>query len=319
MKRLTFLALSILAIGIFLQSCNSCNNQKANNKIKVGYLPMVSSLTHFVAMDKGYYKEQGIDVEGNPIKTSNLIAQDVVAGNIDLGIELSIVPLLKQLEVNPNAAKIFSVSSINVENGFDGILVNPKSTIKSLKDLSGKKVGVFPGSTAKNSLMAIFSDSCKNFESPIFIELDPSVHLQSLLSGEIDALYTYEPSLTIGMLKHGFVKIIPSIYGMQYSPSPIGVAAINNKWVSENPELAHKFFKALDKAVEFIRTNPVEARTILAKNTSLREEYAEKMNIMPMSKSTEIDLANLDGYLDLLLKMSEISKTHKASDLCIKY
>ena len=65
---------------------------------------MVSSLTHFVAVEKGYYKEEGLEVEANPIKTSNLIAQDLVAGHIDVGIELSIVPLLKQLENSPNAA-----------------------------------------------------------------------------------------------------------------------------------------------------------------------------------------------------------------------
>jgi ABC-type nitrate/sulfonate/bicarbonate transport system substrate-binding protein len=320
-KRRTTFNLGVLTLFIsiimVLMSCNGCN-KKSSNKIRVGYLPMVSSLTHFVALEKGFYKEEGLDVEANPIKTSNLIAQDVITGNIDVAIELSIVPLLKQLEVNPDAAKIFSVSSINVENGFDGILVKPTSSIKGLKDLSGKKVGVFPGSTAKNSLMLLFNDSCKNMAPPVFIELDPSVHLQSLLSDEIDALFTYEPSLTIGMQKNGFIKAIPSIYGMQYSPSPIGVAAVNNKWATENPETAIKFYKAINKAVDFIKSNKAEATQILAKSTKLDPAYAARMNIMPMSKSQEIDEKNLDGFISLLFKMGEVSKQPKASEVCIK-
>ena len=112
-SKFPLVAFTFLAIA--LSSCNSCNNQQPQNKkIRVGYLPMVSSLTHFVAVEKGYYKEEGLEVEANPIKTSNLIAQDLVAGHIDVGIELSIVPLLKQLENSQNSAKIFSISSIKI-------------------------------------------------------------------------------------------------------------------------------------------------------------------------------------------------------------
>ena len=149
MKQITLLIL----IGLTLFS--SCkNNQKEKNgetaeKVTVGYLNMVSSLTHFVAIEKGYYKEQNLEVTGNPIKTSNLIAQELATGHIDFGIELALTPALKQLEQSPNSIKIFSTSTITVENGFDAILVKNDSPIKSLEELAGKKVGGFPGTTAK--------------------------------------------------------------------------------------------------------------------------------------------------------------------------
>lgn len=305
---------AILAVVMLL----SCNNSTSGKKVKVGYLPMVSSLTHFIAVEQGFYKESGLEVEAIPIKTSNLIAQDVIVGNIDVGIELSIIPLLKQLEVNKDAAKIFSVSSITIKNGFDGILVKQNSTIKKLKDLSEKKVGVFPGSTAKNSLMAVFEDSCWGLKPPLFIELDPSVHLESLQSDEIDALFTYEPSLTIGTKKDGFVKVISSIYGMQYSPNPIGVAVVNNKWALENSETAKLLYKALDKSVDFIESNPESARNILAKYTELDFEVAKAINIMPMSKSNEINYENLDGYISILLELSEITNHINAKEICLQ-
>lgn len=310
--------LALFALTIFALVISNCNTTTKNKKIKVGYLPMVSSLTHFVAVEKGYYKDEGLEVEANPIKTSNLIAQDLVAGHIDAGIELSIVPLLKQLENSPNSAKIFSISSITSENGFDGILVKSNSTTTKLEDLAGKKVGVFPGTTAKKSLAEIFKTKFPNLELPTFIELDPPLHIQSLENGDIDGLFTYEPTMTLGIIKNGFKKISTSIYAMQYSPNPIGIAAINNKWLEENPETAKAFFRAIDKAVDFIKKNPAEARQILAKATKLDTNVANSMNIMPLSASTQIDFNNLKGYLDVLKNIGEIKSTPNPQDICVK-
>lgn len=317
-NKLSILAITLVAI--LLSSCNSCNNneQQQNKKIKVGYLPMVSSLTHFVAVEKGYYKEEGLEVEANPIKTSNLIAQDLVAGHIDVGIELSIVPLLKQLENSPNSAKIFSISNITSENGFDGILAKANSPLIKLEDLAGKKVGVFPGTTAKKSLAEIFKTKFPNLQLPTFIELDPPLHIQTLESGDIDALFTYEPTLTLGIVKNNFKIISTSVYAMQYSPNPIGVAAVNEKWLQENPETAKAFFNAIDKSVEFIKNNPAEARQILAKATNLDKNVADAMHIMPLSVSTQIDFENLKGYLDVLKTIGEIKATPNPQDICIK-
>ncbi|MBK9721985.1 MAG: ABC transporter substrate-binding protein [Saprospiraceae bacterium] len=295
-----------------------CGNASKKNTIRVGFLPMVSSLTHFIANEQGFYSEEGLNVDANPIKTSNLIAQDLITGHIDVGIELSLVPLLKQLENAPNSAKIFSISNITSDNGFDGILVKANSDFKQLSDLSGKKIGVFPGTTAKNSLADIFKSKYSELLLPIFIELDPPLHIQTLENGDVDALFTYEPTMTLGIVKSGFKKIVASVYAMQYTPNPIGVAAVNNKWLEENPETAKAFFRAIDKSVTFIINNPVVARQILAKATKLDTNVANLMNIMPLSLSNKIDIANLKAYLDILNKIGEIKSIPNPNEICIK-
>jgi len=307
----------LLTLVLFAIVLSSCTTTPHKNTIKVGYLPMVSSLTHFVAFENGYYKDEGLDVQAQQIMTSNLIAQELVAGKIDVAIELSIIPLLKQLEKAPNTAKIFSISSITSENGFDGVLVQSSSQLMKLEDITGKKIGVFPGTTAKNSLADIFKTQFPNLELPIFIELDPMLHIQSLANGDIDALFAYEPTLTLGIVENGFQEISNSIYAIQYSPNPIGVGAVNDKWLIENPETAKAFFTAIDRAVEFIENNPIEARRILAKATELDENIANEMNIMPLSLSTNIDYNNLKGYLDILKKLGEINETPLPKDICI--
>lgn len=314
----------IILFGLFAFSgCkNNSKDQNSNGekikKVKVGYLNMVSSLTHFVAVEKGYYKEQNLEVDGNPIKTSNLIAQELASGHIDFGIELAITPALKQLEQSPNSIKIFSISNITVENGFDAIVVKNDSPIKNLKDLSGKKIGGFPGTTAKVSFLQIFNEKHPDLTPPEFIQLTPNLHIQSVLTGDIDALFAYEPVLSIGIIEHNFRKIFPSIYGSQFSPNPIGVGAVNQKWLSENPETAEAFFKAINKSLDFINNHPTEAKKILAKATDIKEVIAQNMNTLPLSKSNEINLENLDKYLLLLKDLNEITILPKANNICIK-
>lgn len=296
---------------------SACKKDEKDTVVKVGYLPMVSSLTHFVALDQGYYSAEGIEVDAQSTSTSNALARDIVSGSIDAVIELAIVPLLQELEDESVSAMIFSTSIITAENGFDGIVVKNDSPLNSFEDLAGKKVGVFPGSTAQNTLLILFSELYPDHTLPVCIELAPDMQLQSLLSDEIDALFAYEPELTTGIVNHELKQITTSLYAMQYSPSPIGVGSVNAGWMSANPGLAERFFTAIDKAVMFIRQNPVQAREILAVATGIDAEVAALMNIMPMSLSTEIDLENLDGYIDILFDMGEISSKPMASDICI--
>lgn len=319
MKRITYLLLSTLTIVVLLQGCNGCNNNKTTNKkVKVGYLNMVSSLTHFVAIEKGYYKEQNIEVEANVVQTSDLIAQELVTGHIDVGIELSLTPALKQLDKNPNTIKIFSTSNITPENGFDGIVVKNDSKIKEIKDLSNKRVGGFPGTTANVFLMTYFKQLYPNLPLPNYVPLTPNLHIQSLEANQIDALFAYEPVLTTGKVKNNFRQISASIYGSQFNPCPIGVGALNQHWYSQNTETAKSFLVAIDKAIDFINQNPNEAKAILAKATNLDSNIAKVMNTMPLSKSTEIDLVNLDKYLSLLKELQETTTLYKASEISIK-
>jgi len=155
--------------------------------------------------------------------------------HIDVAIEMSIVPLLLKLENNPNQLKIFSTSTITSDNCFDGILVKSSSKIEKFEDLSGKKIGVFPGMTAKNVLPKLFAKKYPNMESPNCIEINPKLHLEYLEDDSVDAIFTYEPYLTTGIYNKGYRQISSSVYAMQFSPNPLTIGAVNSKWLEMKP------------------------------------------------------------------------------------
>ena len=330
MKRKTqiFLAIFAVAITAFFISRNKPTSLTESAKpsdapideITAGYLPMVSSLTYFVAEEKGYFAKQRLKVKARPLPTSNAIAEDLLRGNIDVAIELSVVPLITA-DDGKLLYRIFSTSKITGEEGmaFDGVIVREDSPIKELKDLAGKKVTVFPGTTAERTFASVFHGLYPDLLMPTFTPKVPAQHLQSLLNGESDALHAYEPFLSEGIVEHKCRKIYGSVYWAQTTPdpSPIGVGAVNSRWLAENPETARRFFAAIDEAVAFIEKDLEQSREILARWTDKSVRVTSRMNIMPMSPSASLDRKALQRYIVKLVEMNEIKAAPAVDSISI--
>ena len=292
---------------------------KAPIMIRVGYLPMVSSLAYFVAAENQYFIDELIDIQAMPIRNSNSIASELIGGNIEAAIELSIVPLLQRLAAGQEPKfLIYSSSNITADNGFDSVIVLKASPLHDMGDLSGKRVGVFQGTTAISTFKSVFKQQYPNLPEPQFIQLDSALQMMALMNNEIDALHAYEPTLSIGIIERNCRKICTSIYASQYSPNPIGVGAVNAKWYREHKKEAKAFLRAMDRAVRFIRDCPEDSRRILSKYTGSPERITEKMNIMPMSLSTEIELADLNKYITILYNIKEIQEKRAAESIVIQ-
>ena len=303
-SRREFCRTASAGVALSVAGCGGCGTQTSGtsaSKVRVGYLPMVSSLTYFVAVERGYFVDEKLELEANPVNTSDLLSQQLLAGHIDLAVELAIVPLLQSLSGSKPRFGLFSVSKIVDGSAFDGILVKKNSGLKTLESLSQKKIASFPGTTSPASIAAVFGAKCPGKPLPTFeLNVKPADQLNALGRGEVDAIHAYEPILTIGKKKFGYVEAFGSVYAAQLSPNPIGVAAVNREFEEKNPDVCRRAISALDKAVKFIEDKPQDARAILAKYTKADPEICREMQIMPMSVSNEDHDAILDHYLTIL-------------------
>lgn len=213
---------------------------------------------------------------------------------------------------------IFSTSKIESGNGFDSIIVAQGSTIKDMHDLSGRRVAVFPGTTASRTLAYVFAKEFPGLPLPVAMPLPPTAHLAALEKGEVDAVHAYEPYLSRGLVTKGFRRVVPSLYAKQQSPNPIGVAAVNRNWYENSGDAAFRAIRALDKAAGFIAAYPDKSRMISSKFTGTDPEVAKVMNIMPMSSSDTIGVGDLREYCEKLLLMKEISFVPRVEAICIK-
>lgn len=302
-----FLYMNVVGYSIY--------GQEKTNTVKIGYLPILASLPLYVAQENQYFETGGISIEFVQLQSSNQLVDALVRGDIDIVVESSAVPVLIVESIDPNKIKIFSVSDITSQTPFDSIIVQKDSTLESLKDLEGKKIGVFPGSTATNLLKAYLEDSGIDTKNIEFVKIIPPNQLPALYEGSIDALHAYEPTTTIAIESNNAKKLYGSIYAKQLNHNLQGVALISSDFVRENPELAEKVINSFDKASDFMKTNDKETREIITKYVKVNEDVAENTVLLYMGRSDEINEDILQDYADMLFKLGELETKVDVSDL----
>jgi ABC-type nitrate/sulfonate/bicarbonate transport system substrate-binding protein len=283
--------------------------------VRLGYLNIVASLPLFVAEEKGFLKDEGINYETTAIATSNQLVDAIVAGNLDCYIESSAVPVLAVELQSPGKLKVFSVSEITPQAPFDALLVKEDSPIRTLSDLAGKKIGVFPGSTATNLLKKYLADKGIDVSSIAFVPMPPPNHLAGLIEGSVDAIHAYEPTTAIAISKGGVRQLFGSVYAEMLSPNPQGVAVISTSFSQEHPETARRAVRALERAMAFMKEHDAETRQILIKHMNLSEDAAKRCVFLYMLPHDQIPVDVFQRYADMLTDLGELTGPVKVEGL----
>ncbi|MBT4373916.1 ABC transporter substrate-binding protein [archaeon] len=301
----------ILIIGAFFVLFPKQNETEI---VKVGYLPILGSLPLYVAQENNYFEEQGIQIEAIQVQSSNQLLEALIRGDIDIGVISALSPVIIAESIDPNKMKIFTTTKnqINVE----AIIVLNDSGISTVKDLEGKKIGVFPGSFGISTIKKSFTNRGINVDKIEFVQIAPQNQLEALMSGSIDALNAMEPIKTIAINNGNVVKIFDSVTEDVLKNNPNGVSLINTNFLSESPETAKEVMRIIEKSFRYIEENDEDIRTnIIPKYLKLNSEVSNKVVIIPQYTSEDINKEVVQDYAELMLEFGEISKRVNTSNM----
>ena len=170
-------------------------------KIRIGYWPIAAGLPFYAALEKGYFKEAGLDVEGIKFAGAAQIMEAMLAGRCDGSANGTGSANLAIGEIAaPGTFKIFASNPSNVKNVLDEFLVPLASPVKTMAELKGKKVASGPG--IQNLTLARTVLERAGATGATVIELPIGQHVAALAAGQVDAVYTLEPTGTIGRLNN---------------------------------------------------------------------------------------------------------------------
>ncbi len=283
-------------------------------EVKFGYQPFGSNLPFFVAVEKGFFEERGIKVVPINILSANDAALAMEKGNIvgDATIPLNVILSIE--EKQPNSMKIFMIKTTSKNAWSDYLIVSKESKINDIEDLEGKTIGIYPGS-AQKALIKIILGKFIEIENVNIIELPPTVQVQALLSGQIDALLTYDQvaiyALNTGDVKileeHPLKHVIDPLYGFPY--------VLSSDFVEENHQDAKKIIEGFNEAIEYIKTNEEESRIIMSKWTNVDEAIAKNVALWDQVKLEEIDREALQKLSDIFYEEGVVNKRIDTSNL----
>lgn len=286
--------------------------------VKIGYLPLTANLPLFVAIEKGFFDEAGVKVELEKFESSNQMVNALVTSRIDVETSASssvIVTVGQKLAGN---IRIFMLNAFTPSDFLSSILVKKDSAILEAKDLRGKKIGAFPGSTMRMYTEMVLE--ALNVQPEEIIQLTPPTQLGALDTGAVDALMTLEPLGTLGEVKGIASKLIQApVETYVLDPWVAGSYSLSTEFLESHPKVAVRLIGVLYKAVDFIRSSPAEAKKAMTKYTPVTDEgLASRLTVPNYWKVNEIQVADFQRMADNLLSHGQIDNKVNVNDLIMK-
>ncbi|WP_395703716.1 ABC transporter substrate-binding protein, partial [Aquabacterium sp.] len=272
----------------------------ADDKILIGFWPIASGLPLYVGLERGIFKEAGLQVEGAKFASAQQVAEAMIAGRIHGSANGTASAALGLAEItSPNLFKIICSNPSNRKLVLDEFVVPKDSPIKSIAELAGKKVASGPG--IQNVTLAKIILEKNGIANPAVIELPIGQHVPALAAGQIDAVYTLEPTGTAGRLK-GLTRVLEPgviakyVLGDADAPWFGGSASVTTAFLKEKPELAKKYIAAYAKAVEWVRKNPEESRTHMDGFTAIEASLVKEVPLSGFTLYNEFKPADVEYF-----------------------
>ncbi|WP_051327738.1 ABC transporter substrate-binding protein [Desulfatirhabdium butyrativorans] len=233
----------------------------------IGVLPVVDTLPLWVAKERGYFVESGIDV--TLLSFDSALERDAAlqAGKLEgyFGDLLNTVLLIR----SGHPIRVATVAyHTDVTQRMFGVALQPGSKIRHPDQLADQTIGISRSTVIEFLLdrMLIGSGVPTSAVQKQDIKKIP-IRMQLLLSGQIPAALLPEPLLSLAELKGARVILDDRRLDMTET-----VIALKKSWVDAGTELLKRFRLAYGKAVETIRREPETTTDILVRHCRLPNE-----------------------------------------------
>jgi len=298
-KRVVLLILLVVAMVIgYLAVASRGDEAQSGRKlekvrVQAGWLLNGEFAQVCTAINRGFYKDEGLDVElipGGPsganfIVATNALAQD---DSIDIAIDGDIIPLLrgKGVEDESKQLKLKAFAAFWKENPY-GFFVRKDSGINSIEDFTKKKSD---GSTVKLGLTAdaVVQDAIAKDQEISVDDLNivrVGFDATPLLTNEVDILGGYWTTQAYELEKANLDYKFISSGEISGFDQPSMVAIASEKTLKNRSEMLNKWMKATVKGAEGVIDNPELAAKEIRDKRCGGPLFDEKQELWMIKKS----------------------------------
>jgi NitT/TauT family transport system substrate-binding protein len=309
-------SLLVVSIAVFLAGLFALPaSAQQLTKVRINKIPIAPYVPTEVALSRGWFKEEGLDVSIDTIAAGAVAIQALAGGKLDI--------IYTSLDIGLRAyTRGFDVVILSNQNnaqrsGRDaaGILVRNDLGIKSLKDLEGKRVLV---NNLQNVNWAYTREAIAQAggdpNKVQFLEVNFPQMVDALLGNQADAASTTEPFTTIGVgtgklsvLSYMFVEVQPGLN--------IAGWVASGRWVKQHPKEAVAFRRVLQRAMDLLENNPEEKTKAILQFTPLKPELLSRITLDKWT--TKLDPADLQKQLEVYKKQGLIDNTYDVRKIIV--
>jgi NitT/TauT family transport system substrate-binding protein len=277
MKPVKISVILIILAFVGLWCCSPGGQEKGakpSPPIQFGTLPVIQALPLFVAAEKGYFKEAGLNVELVPFNSA--MEKDVAmsAGQISGYFGDMITPMV--LTANGTLVKIVATYfNTKSEQRMFAILAAPKYPKKDVQSLASAGIACSSNTMLDYLMTRLLGKKgiAANKINLVEVKSIP-IRLQMLMSEQVPAAVLPEPLVTLAEMKGARVMIDDKGTGMTGT-----VLVFSDQFLTKNPDTVKAFIKVVQKANDFINQNPDQVRPIMNRECKMPEPLHQSFTI----------------------------------------
>jgi NitT/TauT family transport system substrate-binding protein len=311
-QRALLLAIAGLTVGITACSSGSSASSGSSSapelpNITIGVLPSADTVTIQIAEDKGYFKQQGLNVKVVTMTTTNEATTGLLSHTMDFATENYVGMFEAEKTVpNLNLRVVADNSQASTDNYV--LLVTKNSTLTSISQLKGKKVSIPApgfnfGAMALDVLLQPYHMSSADYTTVVLPFSDAE---QALAKGEVDAAFTTEPFITTAEATAGD-RILVDMTSGPLTGFPQTCWVTDASFVQKYPKTVAAFQRAMASALQVAATNPSYVRSELPKFIPTMSSAIAKVITLP-TYNTTLSLTRMERAADVIEQLGELPK-----------
>lgn len=296
----------LLIIILFFSGLNNGKILEKNSELTtIKYTQMKFYDPVFIAKEKGFFKEEGIDLEfvGEMYAGPEMI-QAISSGSADMG-STAITALIN---AKANGFKVIGITDVQTSYNEEPIhkwLTLKENNITTPEDILGKKIAI-------NSLGASFHYTTLEYlrlnnisEKEVEFIIIPHPNMeQALFSGQVDIAGMVKPFSNHALLSDTEnVEVLfdtPDVFG---SGMQVVTGVVSEEFANENPQAIMSFIKGYNKAIDFIYQNPDEAKEIFEEVLGVEAKYITNQKYQEFTK---VDEKSVQRWIKILEDRGDI-------------
>ena len=300
-RKLSFLCMSLLLASFVIPVSSFAGEKKLS--LRLALLPIPDVLPVYVALEKGYFKELGVEVE--PLSVGSAVERDQLmqAGKVDGMInEISGAANFNRDKIQ---VKIISVARSPIgENPLFRTLAAPGSGITTVKDLAGVSIGISKNtvieyiSTRMLTNGGLTSEEIEYKSIPVLPE-----RLQLLLQGQVKAVTLPDP-LGAAAIKAGAIEVVNDTDTRDLSAS---VITFSKDSLENKTDQVKNFMIAWEKAAEDLNQDPAAYEELMLKKIRVPKNIQGEFAIPPMPIKALPTKAQWDDVMDWMVERKLIA------------
>ena len=300
----------------------------AADKVVVGTGGSASDAPFYIAYDKGFFKDEGLEVELIVLDSGAKVIAPLGTGELDVGSGALSVgfwnALLRGIKFRVVADRGHTEPGYLYQTVFMRKDLIDSGQFKSLKDLKGMRMGfAAQGVTSLSLLNEAAKFAGIKYEDVIPVYLSFPQQIAALQNKALDGTMLIEPQATVAVNAGYGVRFMDT--NQFYPHQQISVIFYSDKFATQRKAVAEKFMRAWLRGVrtynDAIREGKIagvgadDVVATMAKSFNMNPALVREMYSQAVDVSGAVNGAGIQKDLDFFLKQGWVTGQIKASDV----